>query len=412
MQDYERQEKEEIQAFLKKLSEGKFQRNERFPSEHRFKNLHFPITYRGEQGIPIWPLIPFSGSTIIPLMPIQRENFESFHQFQISQIEQMVSFSEETGKIQFVLLRNPTEYKKLDFLEPIFKRLRPPQFLGIPVTEFAGRDVLDKYYEEFQLIANSGFRDSVRKSYPYSSNKGAFKLIMNNVCGNYMMIRAITAPYISNDFAETFAFNYVKGMEMMNLFDIMVLRPLRNPLRCMDAQSSDILAKAYHFGAQQGIEPPDKIFPCEVGKLLMRKLTYYPESFEACKQLVVKYDDLDVIKLFNALNEGISLSDPDIVKKTEHELSVTLDDVWKNKSFQNKIIGVRFGVPLILGAIGTVAAGLSGAYVGLLSGLGFDAIDRLLEFKGEIFSETISKSLSPSYQAIIFDFQKKYSLKS
>jgi len=87
--------------------------------------LQYPITYRGDTDVPIWPLAAFSGSTIVPLMPIDKEHFESFHNFRISEIEQLVSYIEDTGKIQFVLVRKPTDYYKLDFLEPIFKRLRP-----------------------------------------------------------------------------------------------------------------------------------------------------------------------------------------------------------------------------------------------------------------------------------------------
>jgi len=141
----------------------------------------------------------------------------------------------------------------------------------------------------------------------------------------------------------------------------------------------------------------------------MRKLTHYPESLEACKQLTALYDEQDVLKLFNAVNTGILENQPDIVMKNEHELSIALDNIWEDKSLQKRINGIRFGVPLVLGAIGTVTAGLSGAYVGLLAGLGFDVLDKILEFKEEAFSENISKAFASSHQAVIFDFRKRYS---
>jgi len=230
LEDYEKQETQEILGFIKSISEGKFSKSQRFPSEHRFKNLHNPVTYRGNTNVPIWPLVSFSGSTIIPLMPADKETFENLHCFRVDQIDQMVSFAEETGKIQFVLMRKPTDYRRLDFLDPIFERLRPPQFIGIPVDEYASRDVLTKYYQEFSAIANSGFRNYVRKTSGYASNKHVFDTLMTNLRGNYMLIRAIAASDISKDFEEAFRTNYEKAMEIMNAMDLLVLRPLRNPL--------------------------------------------------------------------------------------------------------------------------------------------------------------------------------------
>ena len=234
LQDYQRQETEEILGFIKRVEEGKFAQNEIFPSQKRFTKIHDPVIYRGNMGIPIWPLISFSGSAVIPLMPVENENFEKLHHFKIDQIEEMVSFTEETGKIQFVLMRKPTDYYKLDFLDPIFERLRPPQFIGIPIGQYASDDLLRKYYKEFTIIANQGFRAYVRRS-SYGADKRTFDTLMTNLRGNYMMIRAIVDSDLSNDFADNFASDYESAMRMMDMIDVLVLRPLRNPLRCVDA---------------------------------------------------------------------------------------------------------------------------------------------------------------------------------
>lgn len=102
---------------------------------------------------------------------------------------------------------------------------------------------------------------------------------------------------------------------------------------------------------------------------------------------------------------------PDAIQKSESELSSVLDNIWKDKSLTRNMTGIRFGVPLALGVVGTVVTGLSGGYVGLLSGLGFDAIDALLQLKEKALSEKISKAFSSSQQVAIFDFKKKYSIK-
>ena len=98
MHDYEKEEREQIDLFLKKVSEGKFEKTEIFPSPNRFKKLNYPISYIGELGVAIWPVVAFSGSAIIPLMPIEKQQFEAFHRFKITDIKQMVSFCEENRK--------------------------------------------------------------------------------------------------------------------------------------------------------------------------------------------------------------------------------------------------------------------------------------------------------------------------
>jgi hypothetical protein len=224
-----------------------------------------------------------------------------------------------------------------------------------------------------------------------------------------MMIRAISTPEFSEDFANIVSTDYENGGKLLEIMSQLVLRPLRNPLRCIDACSLETIGIGHKIGLNNAYNSK-KVFPCELGRMLMQKMTYYPESLEACKQIAARYKDTDVIKLFQAVNDGIMKNNPDIVEKNEKELSVALDNVWNDKALPNRINGIRFGVPLILSAIGTIAGGLSGGYIGLLSGLGFDAMDTLFEFKGDAFSEKISKSLAPSYQAMIFDFKKRYSL--
>jgi hypothetical protein len=324
----------------------------------------------------------------------------------------MTYFAEETGKIQFVLMRKPTDYCGLDFLNPIFERLRPPQFIGIPPDEFASRDVLTKYYGEFSSLANRGFRNYVRRTCSYASSKNVFDSIMVNLQGNYMLIEALAASDIGKDLKESLVSDYERSMDIINVMDMLVLRPLRNPLHCTEGYSLEFLRKAHRFITKHGIKTQAEPFPCEVGRLLMRKLTHYPESLEACKQLAAQYAEEDVDKLINAINDGILKNKPDIVEKSENELSLTLDNIWENKSLQRRITGIRFGVPLLLGAVGTIASGLSGSYMGLLSGIGFDVLDKILELKKESFSEKVSKAFCSSYQAIIFDFRKKYSLNS
>ena len=410
LEDYEKKELQEINRFIKSVSEGRFSKTQRFPPDQRFRKLHDPVIYPGSMNMPIWPLVSFSGSTIIPLLPAEKGMFEKLHRFRVHEIDEIVSFAEETGKIQFVLMRKPTDYHELDFLNPIFERLKPPQFIGMPLKEFASHDVLTKYGVEFSTLVNLGFSNYVRRTSSYASRTDLFETYMTNLQGNYIMIKAVASSDICKDLEDALVTDYERAMELILLMDVLILRPLRNPLRCTESYVLETLKKAHQFANKHKIKMQAKPFPCEIGRLLMHKLTRYPESLEACKQLAAQYDEQDVHKLINAINEGILRDQPDVVEKNEDELSIVLDNIWADKSLHRGITGIKFGVPLFLGAVGTIAAGLSGSYVGLLAGIGFDVVDKILELKEEAFTEKISKAFCSSYQAIIFDFRKKYSL--
>jgi hypothetical protein len=411
LEDYEQGESEEIDRYFSELSEGKISRFQRFPPDRRFNKLHSPVTYLSQLNMPFWSAVAFSGSVIIGLFPAEKQMFEKLYRFKINQIDEIVSFAEETGKVQFVLMRKPTEYQHLEFLSPILERLRPPQIEGIPPAEFATRIVLSRYFEEFQTLADLGFINYFQMTFPYASNKALFGSYLTTFARNYVMIKVLAKASFSQEMEDALVSDYRRYLEIMEFMNIFLLDPLFNPLQCMECFDLTSLRRATQLATKEGIKMQNKPFPCELGKLLMRKLTHYPESLEACKQLIALYEEEDVQKLFKAVDESILREQPDAIQRSESELSSVLDNIWKDKSLTRNITGIRFGVPLALGVVGTVAAGLSGGYVGLLSGLGFDAIDALLQLKEEALSEKISKAFSSSQQVAIFDFQKKYSIR-
>jgi hypothetical protein len=409
--DYEIRENEELADFRKRLSEGTFSANQMFQKKQRFKKLNSPVTYLGEMNAPLWSTVAFSGSTIIPLLPAPKLSFEKMHGFRITEIEQMVNLAEETGKIQFVLLNKPTDYLGLEFLNPIFTTLKPPQFSGIPLDAFVSRNVFEPYDIEFDTLSSLGFADYTQRKMSHNYTSNLIDLYLYNVKGNYMMLKSLLADSdLSNDISDALVSDYERFYDLLLTFDVLVLRPMRNPLRCVESYSVETIRKVHQMDVLDKNKARKKEFPYEIGRLLLRELTLYPESLEACKQLVAKYEEQDVLKLFNAINSAIMKNKPDAIEENEAELSNILKNIWKDKKIRRGIAGIKFGVPLALGVIGTVVAGFSGAYVGLLSGIGFDVIDKVLEFKQDAFSEKIAKTFCSSYQAIIFDFQKRYRL--
>ena len=157
--------------------------------------------------------------------------------------------------------------------------------------------------------------------------------------------------------------------------------------------------------------PSKTRFPCEIGKFLVRKLTYAAQDVRACYYLMDNYDAYDLKKVQESLNEGIVTNHPDVVNRNAKELSEILDNVWNDKTIPRRVKGLQIGIPLSMAAIGSVAAGPIGAAGGFLAGLGYSVADKFIDLETEGLSERIAKLKTKSYQANIYDFKQKYKAK-
>ena len=411
LEDYAQREWAEIEKYFQGMSEGKITKLDRFPPNCRFTKITEPVTYLSQINIPLWSVVAFSGSTIIPLYPVEERFFESIYGLKTNQINEIVSFTEETGKIQFVLMKDPRDYQGLDFLEPIFQRLRPPKAEGIHPLEFVTDGEDKKFFEEYLVLADLGFVDFFKREFKYNGNKFLLNSNLVTFSRNYVMAKVFANPAFSQEIEDALVSDYQRFYEIMMALSIFIFDPMFNPLQCTQCFDIEQYREVAQWASREGIETKNRPFPCELGRLLMQKLTHYPESLEACKQLSAIYKETDVQKLFMAISESVMLRQSSIVEQKGTELSSILDDLWNDKGVTKKIDGIRFGVPLALGVVGTVSAAISGSFTGLLSGLGFDVMDNLFQLKEESITEKIAKAFSSSQQVAIFDFKKRYSIK-
>lgn len=151
----------------------------------------------------------------------------------------------------------------------------------------------------------------------------------------------------------------------------------------------------------------------EIGKFLLKKLTYAPYRLDACKEILYNYDAYDLHKVLESLSDAIVTNHPDIVNKSVGELSEILDNVWTDKTIPKRIENIKTGVPVSIAAIGAVAGGLIGGLAGLGTGgflaeLGFKVGQKLVDVEAEKLPEKIAKLRTRSYQVNIYDFKKKY----
>ena len=129
LEDYARKEDEEAHIFYGRLARGQVSKDDMLPGKDRFAKICEPIAIAS--AVPVWSMVPFYGSTLVPLhSSYNKREFDLTHDitlgFSSRDLDRMIDFSKATGRLQFILFGNPTEYDNLDFLEPLLRELRPP----------------------------------------------------------------------------------------------------------------------------------------------------------------------------------------------------------------------------------------------------------------------------------------------
>jgi hypothetical protein len=115
------------------------------------------------------------------------------------------------------------------------------------------------------------------------------------------------------------------------------------------------------------------------------------------------YDDKELYKVLNALNEGVKERKIDLIEDKRDNITEILDNVWKETDkIKYKADIARLGV----GLVGGLSASFSG--IGILAGLGFSTIDKIVALKLDSMGEKLAKFFSPNYLVTIYDFKKKH----
>lgn len=100
----------------------------------------------------IWSQIPFAGTLLIPLTNCSEKNFINDHSFEVQEISNLIDLAKSTGKVQFVLAKEPTMYEGLDHLDQIITELKPPMFT-VPWDSFYDKDTYYQWKQEFVDMA-------------------------------------------------------------------------------------------------------------------------------------------------------------------------------------------------------------------------------------------------------------------
>ena len=413
LEDYEQAELDEFERYLKRIENNNlYFEKYRYPPNERFINLQKPVAVcTGDITSHldnVWAQVPFSGSLILLLPPLPLHTYEK-EGYEISEIPKLVEFVKETGRLQIALNAWPSSYEGLDFLDPIFKELKPPFLQGAPDFIFGGKKELEKASHTFLTLGKVQFLETIRSE---CESEGISKRAITELFGKFLAtytVLKLCKYTIAEEIENQVVDDPEKALPLLIVCRKFITDPLRNlrsdldNFAMEDFKEAEILPSIYR---------PQKIrFPCEIGKFLLKKLTYAPQGIRACNAVIDEYDAYDLRKAIESLNEATVTNHPDIVEMSIEALSEILDNFWNDKTIPRRIKGLRIGIPLSMAVLGSVAAGFIGAAGGLLAGLGYSVADKFIDLETEGLSERLAKLKTKSYQANIYAFRKKFKAK-
>ena len=450
LEDYDERVREEIKELLLKLesSNYKIETGYRYPPPSRLKlNEPYIINIARES---LWnQILPNIGTVVIVLYPIKEKNeFEQLHGFKIGDIERLIDFAKDTGRVQFTLGRYPIFYKECNFVEKIFTELQPPMLKRLypadtlfPIDDNGRRIIgpfpqIDKeikiwmdefYYFSLPLLSNKEFVrlldliPGVPLEFLTDPEGVVYPSHMSDMIRDYISLRLLGYHKLADEIILNLSTNPVWAKELIHTALDLILHPNASLLGEIDAWSREAFTSKTgllkHISSKL---PPQKIdqtsrnivFPTEIGKFLNDKLNLIiPENYEGVMKINDIYDEKDLKKLTYSLQKAVENENISGISKNTDEISTILNNSWDDAKKLKKRIshikhGIEFGFAALLGGVTLPIGG-----VGLLAGLGLAVAEECAAIKvyGPL-SEKLVNWRKPNHLIHVYNFEKKYKL--
>ena len=411
LDDYYKRESEIFDKRMNMLKDGKIKDQRNLISYKRFRSITEPVAY-SDGNKDIYSILPIYGTTILQIYPITKFHFKDFYGFDVNEFEELVSFSKNTGKIQFILGFDPRTFEGLDHYDIIFNELNPPVHFKIPASYFISQETFQEYSTEFEILfelLDAKFLDKLSAiTTNYFSIETLFHLI-TNLKINYSLLKHFKYneiyQYINNKFLE----GNPKSIFALNLVATLLVDNLTSNINAIHNHSIEKITSSIPLEElldTKEISVPDEL-PFEIGRFLIKKLTYLPNSFEACKNIIDYYDQNDVKKVVQDLTIAIKNKKIDILLNNKDELNTILNNIWEEtNSVNDSIKHTKIWVPFTLALIGQCASYLNPQF-GLIASLGLPFMTSILDAEYNIY-EKIGKYGYNNYLVGIFNFKRKY----
>ena len=253
------------------------------------------------------------------IKPTKIEIFEKVHGFDIEDINRLIDFSKETGKIQFALTENPQNYVEMDFLEPVFREIKPPKLIYSPLDWFVNdHEIVESYNEIKILLENSLHYDFIKKyiDVKYPKHTISQDVVKKGIICDLIRLKLLGYENTIEDFIQCLnTIETEKNIMFQEAIHDLFLHPY-DPLKGIISSKKKYMNEIqsnfpYSPTMQREIE-----FPCEIGKFLNNKLKLLiPKNLDGVIELSDEYNLYDIRTVMSALNEGVKSKEINIINE-------------------------------------------------------------------------------------------------
>lgn len=384
------------------------------PPLTRFPKLKKPYTYAviGKEA-PLWPQMLCTGTLIVPLIPQRDEKqFNDTYGFSSEEIPELIQFSKETGRIQFLLEVSPTEFQNLPFLEPIFQELNPPMLLNLKRLDPSKKR--DEAFDEICTIVDifDSAYYTIWSEYPCPNASSQYQFNKRLFTDAYADLRDLGFDEIADEIISNILIDPYHATAILDVSEAFITGPILDPLQAQMSVNYEraVLAKKLletNFDVNQS-----NIFPSEIGAFLLKKKSFNPKNFEDAQLALDIYSENQFYQVYNAFNDAIASKNYSILDSKIQNINEIFTQIWDES---NRIDRWRESIqkPILFfnGCIGLsipelVSRGVISPDMGFLYGLGFLGTSGLAgNYLLNDIPEYISRLIEKPYNITIYDFK-------
>lgn len=423
--EYKAKERDERDRFVRKIQSKGWDPDDRYPSLERLGIDHHPIvysvcsTYRFDKE-KIWSQIPLAGTLLIPLPAFHKEHVLNACGFDVRDIPDLIRLAKGTGRVRFGLADSPEYYENIDHFDDIFEEFKPPELLYMPYEVYSSTDrmTICKFEEEFEALANVSYYASWAKFANNNSvQQNEILSLMQHRKDTFVFMKILDIEEVNN-ISNLLVTDPLQADILLSAYEYLI-EPIFDPLKASKNYSLSEI-RNYHLNSLASTMPSSYFqqipnlhsFPIEIGRFITKKTVLYPSSYSGCNDIIQHYEQNELYKVLEALDNAIKTQKGDQIPNHISELNEIMDNSWENA---NKVLrqreGVHYGVSVGIGCAGILASSLTGvdaaSFMGLLAAFGFHGVDTALSKVEMPISNKLSRLVINPHLATIYDFKQK-----
>jgi hypothetical protein len=391
LSNYKAEEDGNYQREIKRLAEavrGKSQTLEiRYPPPERFPKLTPPF-WTADFDCNIWGVIPFHGNLIALLPPaVSATKFDEMNArrgISSKNIDKLCEFARDTGRLAFALAGNPTSYESLDFLEPLFTEFRPPGMHTMPIDLVVGPHLAARHRTRFLQLSQHGFLSAMSHvhtlaGYREPEDSKLDKASWFYYSSTYVFLQTCGYSELAGVVENAMVHRPMLALQYLDRLGPYLVDPILGPPNLTPIFATNLTSLVHQIPGSGGLgtSSPEFAASYDIGRFLLHQIVRFADSPDGCRRVMEMYDDEGLASLRAKMYRAVQEENPDALSKAAEEIKSASQQVWDrlDRLEWANILGKV--VPTVsIGIVGALATGIPGE--GLLSGLGFPVIDKLV----------------------------------